>query len=127
MITQRVKKFDGSYVTAIDSIYNELGNKIAENLISQIKKDVLNCGKGREIYPADILSENSGSWRSEYQAVYDFYYEKYKNTQQDPWDQARKYIGKVFKSVIHHECEGEYVMYSKQKNGKPSAAYLRIE
>ena len=79
MITQEAKIFDGSYVTAIDSIYNELGSEIAENLISQIKKDVLSCDKGREIYPSDILSENGGSWRREYQAVYDFYSEKYSN------------------------------------------------
>lgn len=127
MITQDATAFDGSYVIAIDSIYNELGKEIAENLVSQIKKDVLSCEKGREIYPSDILSENRGSWRREYQAVYDFYCEKYKNTNQNPWDQARKYIGRVFQSVIHYECDGRYVMYSKEKNGKSSTAYLRIE
>ena len=127
MITKKTISFDGKYVISFDAINNELGSEITKKLIAQIKKDVLNFGVGKEIFPSSILSENSGSWRKEYQAVYDYFKEKYKTTHKNPWDQARKYIGKIFKYVIHNECDGNFVIYTKEKFGTERTAYLRIE
>ena len=127
MITQTTKNYDGSYIISIDAIKKELGIEVTKKLIMQIKKDVSNCGVGKEIFPSNILSENNGSWRREYQAVYDHFNERYSGTNRNPWDQARKYIGKIFKYVIHNECDGNYIMFKKEKYGNERTGYLRIK
>ena len=126
MIIYETKEFEANNIFSRASIEDRLGVEVANELFMQIKKDINKIGIGKEIFPSDILGENSGSWRREYEAVYNHFKEQYEGTDKNAWDESRKYIGRVFKYVIHNECEGDYIIYDKEKFGNVRKAYLRI-